>query len=157
MDAIDREILALLQADGRITLTELSKKVQLSLSRCQRRVRDLEAAGIIEGYRAVLNPGAVGLKFEALIFATLDRAANVTAFDAALTEVPEVIEAQRLFGAPDYLLRIVTADQTAFQRLYDEVLILLPGIRGLKSTIVMKQSVPLRPLPLKAPIRGKTG
>ncbi|GAA1891826.1 Lrp/AsnC family transcriptional regulator [Paeniglutamicibacter psychrophenolicus] len=149
MDAIDREILARLQGDGRITLTDLARHVQLSLSRCQRRVRDLEAAGVIQGYRAVVNPGEVGLQFEAIAFATLNRATGVTAFDDALAEVPEIIEAQRLFGVPDYILRIVAADQSAYQRLYDEVLIKLPGLRSLKSTIVMKQSVALRALPLK--------
>ncbi|WP_329139049.1 Lrp/AsnC family transcriptional regulator [Streptomyces sp. NBC_00670] len=147
MDAMDRRILALLQAEGRITLTDLADKVRLSVSRCQRRVRELEAAGVIRGYRAVVDAAAVGFGFEVLVFATLSRPDAVTAFDTALAEVPEVIEAQRLFGEPDYLIRVVTADLSSYQQLYESVLIHLPGVRSLNSTIVMKHAVRPRPLP----------
>ncbi|MFF2650170.1 Lrp/AsnC ligand binding domain-containing protein [Streptomyces sp. NPDC058045] len=68
-------------------------------------------------------------------------------FDAALAGIPEVVEAQRLFGEPDYLIRVVSADLPSYQRLYESVLIHLPGVRGLNSTIVMKQAVHPRPLP----------
>ncbi|ALJ18405.1 Lrp/AsnC family transcriptional regulator [Microbacterium sp. No. 7] len=148
MDAVDRKILAQLQAEGRITLTELATRVRLSVSRCQRRVRDLEASGVIRGYRAVVDPAAAGFGFEVIAFATLARPDVVTEFDAALAAVPEVIEAQRLFGEPDYLLRIVTTDRDAYQRLYDETLTRLPSLRSLNSTIVMKQAVAPRGLPL---------
>ncbi|WP_232627001.1 Lrp/AsnC ligand binding domain-containing protein [Streptomyces alfalfae] len=70
--------------------------------------------------------------------ATLSRPDVVTEFDAALAEVPEIIEAQRLFGEPDYLIRVVSADLESYQRLYESVLIHLPGVRGLNSTIVIK-------------------
>jgi DNA-binding Lrp family transcriptional regulator len=148
MDRIDREILALLQVEGRITFTQLAERVRLSLSSCQRRVRDLEARGTIRGYRAQVDPVAVGLGFEVVAFATLVRADAIAEFDAAITAVPEIIEAQRLFGEPDYMIRIVAADRDAYQRLYDSVLSRLPGIRGLNSTIVMKEVVPSRALPV---------
>ncbi len=147
VDAVDRRILAILQTEGRITLTELAERVRLSVSRCQRRVRDLEAAGTIRGYRAVVDPAAMGLGFEVLAFATLTRPDAVTDFDAAIAALPQVIEAQRLFGTPDYLIRVVSADLSAYQRLYDTVLSRLPGLASLSSTIVMKQAVPPRPLP----------
>lgn len=147
MDVTDRKILALLQAEGRITLTDLAEKVRLSVSRCQRRVRELEAAGVIRGYRAVVDAAAVGFGFEVLVFATLSRPDAVTEFDLALADVPEVIEAQRLFGEPDYLIRVVTADLPSYQQLYESVLIHLPGVRSLNSTIVMKHAVHPRPLP----------
>ena len=147
MDVIDREILALLQTDGRITLTDLADRVRLSVSRCQRRVRELERTGVIRGYQAKVDPAAVGLGFEVLVFATLSRPEMVSDFDAAIAAIPQVIEAQRLFGEPDYLLRIVTASITAYQQLYDQSLVRLPGVQGLRSTILMKQVVPLRPLP----------
>jgi DNA-binding Lrp family transcriptional regulator len=70
-------------------------------------------------------------------------------FDEAIAAIPHVIEAQRLFGEPDYLLRIVTASLAAYQQLYDQSLVRLPGVQGLRSTILMKQVVPLRPLPTK--------
>ncbi|MET8571653.1 Lrp/AsnC family transcriptional regulator [Streptomyces sp. NPDC004783] len=151
MDAMDRKIVALLQAEGRITLTDLAERVRLSVSRCQRRVRDLEAAGVIRGYRAVVDAAAMGYGFEVLAFATLGRPDAITDFDAALADIPEIVEAQRLFGEPDYLIRVVTADLPSYQHLYETVLIHLPGVRSLNSTIVMKQAVRPRPLPARAP------
>lgn len=150
VDAIDRQIVATLQAEGRITLTDLAERVRLSVSRCQRRVRELEAEGVIRGYRAVVDGGALGYGFEVLLFATLSRPDAVTEFDAALAEIPQVIEAQRLFGEPDYLIRVVSADLSSYQQLYESTLIRLPGVRSLNSTIVMKQAVSPRPYPDRA-------
>lgn len=149
MDALDRKILAELQRDGRMTITDLADRVQLSISRCQRRLRDLERSGVIRGYRAVVDAAAVGLSFEVLVFATLRQEDQDTlaAFDEAVAGVPYVMEAQRLFGDPDYLLRVVTADLAAYQRLYEQTLARLPGVQRLNSTIVMKQVVDARPLP----------
>lgn len=151
MDAVDRQIVAILQREGRITLTELADRVRLSVSRCQRRVRELEATGTIQGYRAVVDAAALGYGFEVLLFATLNRPDVVGEFDAALAEIPQVVEAQRLFGEPDYLIRVVSSDLPSYQRLYETVLIKLPGVRGLNSVIVMKQVVGPRPLPERPP------
>ena len=74
----------------------------------------------------------------------------VADFDRAIAAIPQVIEAQRLFGEPDYLLRVVTASPAAYQQLYDQSLVHLPGVQSLRSTILMKQVVPLRPLPTRA-------
>ncbi len=150
MDRIDRKILAELQKDGRLSVTELAERVGLSLSPCHRRVRALEESGVLLGYRAQLDPGALGLNFSAMVFATLregDRRA-VEAFEAALVEIPEVVDAQRLFGEPDYLLHVVAQDLPAFQRLYDESLSTLPNVQRLTSTLVMKRVIQDRPLPL---------
>lgn len=150
MDRIDRKILAELQRDGRLTVTELAERVGLSLSPCHRRVRVLEESGAIQGYRAQLDPGTLGLNFAAVVFATLregDRDA-VAAFEAALIDIPQVIEAQRLFGEPDYLLHVVARDLPAFQKLYDESLSGLPNVQRLTSTLVMKRVIQDRVLPL---------
>jgi DNA-binding Lrp family transcriptional regulator len=149
MDALDRKILAELQQDGRLTVTELAARVQLSVSPCHRRVRDLERSGTIRGYRAVVDPAALGLTFEALVFVTLRWQApdTVDEFEAAVAAVPHVMQAERLFGEPDYLLRVATADLTAFQQLYDQELARLPGVQRLTSTLVMKHIVHERPLP----------
>ncbi|WP_308468908.1 Lrp/AsnC family transcriptional regulator [Rathayibacter soli] len=149
MDAIDREILAQLQVDGRISLTELARRVGLSVSPCHRRLRDLEESGAIRGYRAIVSPEALGLGFEALVFVTMRQEDRDTllAFEAAVAEIPNVLLAQRLFGDPDYILRIVTADLAAYQRLEDEMLSTLPGVQRLNSTLVMKRVVDERPLP----------
>lgn len=149
MDDVDREILAELQRDGRLTVTELAGRVRLSVSPCHRRLRELERSGAISGYRAVVDPAAVGLDFEALVFVSMrqeDRE-TIAEFERALGEVDEVLEAQRLFGEPDYLLRVVAADLAGYQRLYDERLATLPGVQRLTSTLVMKHVVRDRPLP----------
>ena len=149
MDDVDRKILAELQQDGRLTVTELAARVRLSVSPCHRRLRELERGGAISGYRAVVEPAAVGLNFEALVFVSMrqeDRD-TVAEFERALADIPDVLDAQRLFGEPDYLLRVATADLAAFQRLYDERLATLPGVQRLTSTLVMKHVVRDRPLP----------
>ncbi|MGH3377302.1 MAG: Lrp/AsnC family transcriptional regulator [Actinoallomurus sp.] len=149
MDAIDRKILAVLQEDGRLTVTDLASRVGLSVSPCHRRLRELERTKAIRGYRAIIDPGAVGLTFQALVFVTMRQEDRDTllGFEAAVARIPQVVQAQRLFGDPDYLLRVLTADLAAYQRLEDDRLAALPGIQRLTSTLVMKQIVDDRPLP----------
>ena len=149
MDAVDRKILAELQADGRLTVTELAQRVSLSIAPCHRRLRELERSGAIRGYRAVIDPAAIGLGFEVLVQVTMDRedAATIARFESSLADVPEVHHAERLFGDPDYLIRVATADLAAYQVLRDEKLATLPGVQRLSSTIVMKRVVDNRPYP----------
>ncbi|MEV8610817.1 Lrp/AsnC family transcriptional regulator [Amycolatopsis sp. NPDC051373] len=150
MDALDRKILAELQRDGRQTITELAERLQLSLSPCHRRVRALEKSGTIAGYRAHVNAQALGLGFDCLVFVTMRESdgATVAAFEEAVAEVENVVQAQRLFGDPDYLLRVVARDLPAFQQLYDKRLATLPGVQRISSTLVMKNVVEDRPLPM---------
>jgi len=150
MNKSDRNILAELQMDGRLSLTDLAERVGLSLSPCHRRLRALEQSGAISGYRAQLDAEALGLTFEALVFVTMrdgDRD-TVAAFEDAVTGVPNALRVQRLFGDPDYILQVVARDIREFQRLYDEQLSSLPGVQRLSSTLVMKNVVENRPLPL---------
>ncbi|EGH71419.1 AsnC family transcriptional regulator [Pseudomonas syringae pv. aceris str. M302273] len=136
MDRLDRNILAELQKDGRLSLTDLGERVGLSLSPCHRRVRALEESGVIRGYKAQLDTALLGLNFSALVFATL-REGNqqaVAAFEASLIDIPEVVNAQRLFGEPDYLLHVVAWDLPAFQKLYDERLSRLPNGKRMANT-----------------------
>jgi len=150
VDRIDRKILAELHADGRLSLTELAERVGLSLSPCHRRVRALEESGVILGYRALLAPKELGLSFSAIVFVTLREVTRqaIADFEAALPKIPQIIEAQRLFGDPDYLLQVITKDLPAFQRLYDEHLTSLPNVQRLVSTLVMKNVINDRVLPL---------
>jgi DNA-binding Lrp family transcriptional regulator len=149
MDAVNKKILALLQEDGRLTVTELADQVGLSISPCHRRVRELERSGAIRGYRAVVDAEAVGLGFEAIVFITMRQEDRETlmGFEQGLAAIPEVLQAERLFGDPDYLVRIVTSDLAAYQRLQDEKLCVLPGVQRMSSTLVMKRIVHDRPLP----------
>jgi DNA-binding Lrp family transcriptional regulator len=150
VDGIDRKILALLQENGRLTVTELATRVGLSVSPCHRRLRDLERSGAIRGYRAVVDGDAIGLAFQALVLVTMRQEDRDTllSFEEAVARIPNVLQAQRLFGDPDYLLRIITADLAAYQRLVDDTLAALPGIQRLNSTLVMKHVVDDRPLPI---------
>ncbi|WP_165464902.1 Lrp/AsnC family transcriptional regulator [Enterobacter cloacae] len=148
MDRTDKKIIAELQADGRLSLTELAEKVGLSLSPCHRRVKSLEESGIISGYRAQVDTGKLGLSFSVIVFVSLEKADRkaVSSFEEAVVEVPEVITAQRLFGNPDYMLHVLTRDMESFQRLYDLNLSALPGVQRLTSTLVMKTVVHNRPV-----------
>ena len=150
MDRIDRKILAQLQADGRLSVTELAERVGLSLSPCHRQVRALEDSGVILGYRALLAPSELGLNFSAMVFVTLREVTRqaITDFETAVIETSQIVDAQRLFGDPDYLLHVVAADLPAFQQLYDERLTSLPNVQRLTSTLVMKRVIQDRMLPL---------
>ncbi len=150
MDAMDREILALLQQQGRLTVTELADRVRLSISPCHRRLRALEASGTITGYRAQLDAKAVGLGFESLVFVTMRQSDSATLeqFEVGVAKVRNIVQAQRLFGDPDYMLRVVAKDLEDFQRLYDAELANLHGVQRLMSTLVMKTVVDTRPLPI---------
>jgi DNA-binding Lrp family transcriptional regulator len=111
--------------------------VQLTPGSCHRRLRELER-GVITGYRAVVDPAAVGLGFEALVQITLERddAGTVASFEAAMVELPQVRHAERLSGDPDCLLRIVARDLDSYATLRDQKLATLPGVHRLTSTIV---------------------
>lgn len=115
-------------------------------------MRELERVGAIAGYRAVVDPASVGLGFEVLVSVTMDRedASTINAFEAALAAVPEIVHAERLFGDPDYLLRVVTADLPSYAALRDQTLATLPGMQRLTSTIVMKRIVDNRALPVRS-------
>lgn len=150
MDAIDRAILRVLQEDGRISNQDLADRVGLSPSPCLRRVRALERSGVITGYRAVVDPRAVGRGFEVFVSANLVRAeaAAIAAFERAVLALDEVVEVRRMIGSPDYLLRVVVADLDAYERLYTASLAALPGVERVSTQIAMKV-VEQRPTPVR--------
>jgi DNA-binding Lrp family transcriptional regulator len=143
VDRIDRKIIAHLEADGRLSVTELAQRIGLTVAPCHRRLRELERTGVIRGYRAIVDPVALGRGFEVLVAVTMERedAATIAAFETGLALVSEVRHAERLFGDPDYLIRVATEDIGSYQRLRDTKLATLPGIQRLTSTIVMKRVV----------------
>ena len=150
LDRLDKKILTLMQKDARISNLDLAEQVGLSPSPCSRRIKALEESGTITGYKARLDPRHLGFNFSAIVFVTLregDRKA-VEAFENSVVQIPEVIQAQRLFGDPDYFLYVVTHDLIAFQKLYDEQLSSLPSVLRLTSTLVMKDVVQDRIFPL---------
>lgn len=119
---------------------ELADAVGLSPSPCLRRVRNLEAAGVITGYAAILDRDAVGCSYEPIVWVTLTTVtrASMLAFEDAVAAVPQIVEVARMMGQPDYLLRIVATDADAFEALYIDVLANLPHVEKLTSQLAMK-------------------
>ena len=141
LDGIDREILFQLQRDGRLSNVELARRVGLTPPPCLRRVKRLEEAGVITGYRAVVDPAAVGRGLE--VFVDVDINANdlktVQAFETTTAGYDEVVELRRMFGHPDYFLRIAVAGHAAYEAFLTGKLIGLPGVLHVTSHITMKK------------------
>ena len=140
MDEIDRNILRYLQENGRMSNLELARAIGLSPTPTLRRVRALERSGAIRGYRAIIDPAAVQRSFQVLVWVDLVQGTReiIEAFERALLEIPDVVEAQRLFGEPDYLLRVAVRDSDEYERLYTNRLAALPGVSKARSQIGMK-------------------
>ena len=140
MDSVDRAILSHLQEDGRLSNVELAERVQLSASATLRRVRNLETSGAISGYHAVIDPSAVGRGYQVTVHTTLmlRNRETIQAFEAALLELDEVIECQRMFGDPDYLVRVAVADAEAYERFLINTFADLPGLARMTSQFTMK-------------------
>ena len=138
-DQITRKILQVLSSEGRISNLELADRVGLSPSACLRRVQDLEKRGAFSGYRAVLNPAAMGVGFIAYVtvgLGTHTKAAQ-EAFERAIARAPEVRECHNITGAIEYLLRIEAADLAAYKHFHTEVLGTLPQVQALTTYVVM--------------------
>jgi DNA-binding Lrp family transcriptional regulator len=140
MDAIDRAILRQLEDDGRLANVDLAERVRLSPSSCLRRVRALERDGAIRGYHADIDPLAVGRGFEVTVHVelTLKDRATVEAFEAGIAAFDEVVECRRMFGLPDYIVRVAVADQAAYEAFYMNRLGELPGLARVNSQFTMK-------------------
>jgi DNA-binding Lrp family transcriptional regulator len=144
MDRLDRAILRRLQDDGRLSNVELAQQVSLSPSPCLRRVRRLEESGAIRGYHADIDPAAVDRGFEVVVHAELmlkDRA-TVEAFEDRIARFDEVVECRRMFGIPDYLIRVAVADPAAYETFYMTKLAELPGLARVNSQFTMKTIKP---------------
>lgn len=129
-----------LRADARLTDTELADRVGLTPAPCLRRVRRLEQDGVITGYHARLDPTRTGRAFEVIVNVDLvvkDRAA-VAGFEEVVAGCPEVVEFRRMFGLPDYFLRVATADLESFERFVTDRLEDAPGIGRVDSHLSMK-------------------
>ncbi|WP_100466131.1 Lrp/AsnC family transcriptional regulator [Mycobacteroides abscessus] len=140
MDKLDRAIIDQLQDHGRLTNQELADRVGLTPAPCLRRVRRLEAAGVITGYTALVNPAALGRDFEVIIYADLvaKDLATVASFEERLVAMDEVAELRRMFGIPDYFIRVQTADLAAYEQWLSVKLMGDPAIARVDSRLTMK-------------------
>lgn len=140
LDKTDLRILRELQRQGRIPIVELAERVALSPTACQRRVRQLEDGGVIAGYRAVLNQAALGLGIEAFIQVNIERQSkDVTErFEDAVKKLAEIRACYVMTGDLDFLLHVHVADLKAFSEFAMRTLIALPGVKAVRSSIVLE-------------------
>ncbi|ALX15818.1 AsnC family transcriptional regulator [Burkholderia cepacia JBK9] len=141
MDDLDWKILALLQANGRISYTELARQVHLSVPAVTERVKRLEASGVVEGYTARINPAAAGYPVSALIGITVPQPAKAK-FLKLLESIPEVVECRHVTGADSYVMRFVATSMTHLEQLIERI-----NLYGeTRTSIVMSTPVPVRGL-----------
>jgi DNA-binding Lrp family transcriptional regulator len=151
MDKYDRQILDLLQRDGRITNVELAEKINLSESATLRRVRALEDEGYIDRYAALVNQAAVGLSNNVFVHIVLHREeqSELDAFEKAVRNIPEVMECYLMTGDFDYLLRVVVTDMADYERVHKEGLTRLPGVSRVNSSFAIRTVKKRTELPLR--------
>ncbi|HMN85847.1 MAG TPA: Lrp/AsnC family transcriptional regulator [Bauldia sp.] len=150
LDRFDLRLLSKLAGAGRVTITDLASVIGLSPSACTRRLQALEAAGVVAGYRAMIDGAAVGLGITAFVEITLDRQNDdsLRAFEAALADCPNVLSCHLMSGTSDYLIRIAARDLADFERLHANVLGHLPGVARIESKFALRQAIdrPLAPI-----------
>lgn len=158
LDSLDRRILRHLQQNARLSVAELAQKVGLSASPVWRRVRALEAAGVITGYQALVDPAAVGLNVSVFVHVSLEKQIEsaLEAFEAAVRRRPEVMECYLMTGDADYLLRVVVPDLAAFERFLMDHLTRIRGIASIKSSFALRPVKHGSELPLPDAIEPAT-
>jgi Lrp/AsnC family leucine-responsive transcriptional regulator len=153
LDHFDRRILEVLQQDGRISNQDLADRISLSPSPCLRRVRALEEAGIITGYRALVDAKALGLTLMALIHISMDQHTpeRFDHFEGAVAKIPEVLECLLITGQDaDYQLKVIVEDMDHYQDLLLKRITRIKGVTGVHSSFVLRRVVDKTALPLAA-------
>ena len=140
LDEIDRKILAELQSNGRISVVELSNRVNLTKTPCAERLRRLERNGIIEGYRAQLNPKALDASYISFVQISLEQTTTemFEKFYEAVNRIPEIQSCHMVAGGFDYLLKIRTRDVTHYRAILGEHIATLPGVQQTHTYVVME-------------------
>lgn len=140
LDSYDEAILRILAADGRIAATELARRIGLSKSPTQARLKRLEESGVIAGYRAMLDPIAMGLAHVAFVEVRLSdtREAALQAFNRAVRAIPEVEQCHMIASRFDYLLKVRTADIADYRRVLAERISALPHVAATSTYVAME-------------------
>ena len=148
-DAIDRKILDHLQSNGRMTNQELSDAIGLSPSPCLRRVRQLEANGVIAGYVALVDPEVVGLSVTAFVRVRLDQQddRHLAAFESAVADFPEVMECYLMTGEADYQLRVLVGSLGAFEDFLRHRLTRVKGVANVTTSFALRPVIYKTALP----------
>jgi len=149
MDSIDRKIVAALQRNGRLKISELSDRVGLSPTPCARRVANLEESGVICGYSARVDQAKLGLPVTIFVAVELERQSTeaLTAFENAVRQFDQVMECYLMTGTRDILLRVVAEDLPDFDRFLEDRLMRVPGIRNTRSSFTLRTMIRRDALP----------
>jgi len=141
LDPFERSILRALQQDGRLSVNDLADRIGLSASPTWRRVRALEARGVIRRYVALLDPQAAGVPQCVFVQVTLVKhdLAAISAFEAAVVDRPEVLECFAMTGDADYLLRVMVPDAAAFERFLQDAVFTRPVVQHVRSNFALRQ------------------
>jgi Lrp/AsnC family leucine-responsive transcriptional regulator len=140
VDAIDKKILRALSRQGRLTNAELAEEVGLSASPCWTRVKRLEAAGVIRGYAALLDQGALGLPDTVFIEVMMERhdEEHLRRFEAAVKDIPEILECHLVTGEYDYVIKAAVGGTVGYERLLRDKLYRLPGVRHTRTSFALR-------------------
>ncbi len=151
LDRQDIKILEALQHNGRLSNVELSERVHLSASQCQRRRQKLEEAGVVRNYIAQLDPEKIGLGVMALVSVSLDKHSDkiAEAFRLSIIEYPEVLECWGVAGDADYILKVIAPDLKAFADVTLHRLLNLPMVSNVKSNLLLQTLKSTTQLPLR--------
>ena len=143
LDATDQQIIALLQSDGRMPHAAIAERIHLSASACLRRVRRLEATGVISGYHAAIDRERVGLGTTIFVEISLDsqHEDHLDEFEAAVAAVPEVIGCHLMAGDFDYLVHVVAADVSDYERIHRTQMARLPHVANVRSSFALRSVV----------------
>lgn len=150
LDRYDRQLLEVLQKDGRISNQDLADKIGLSPSACLRRLRTLEESGLIVGYRALLDAKVLGLTLMALVHISMDRHTpeRFANFEKKVADLPEVLECLLITGQDaDYQLKVIVRDMDAYQELLLNKITRIEGVTGVHSSFVLRNVVNKTSLP----------
>jgi DNA-binding Lrp family transcriptional regulator len=150
LDRVDRTLLRLLQRDASVSNVALAAKVHLSPAACLRRVERLKSMGLVRRIVALLNPAPLGLGMLVVIGVVLDRSTpqSFTDFEKAVQKVPGCLECVVVTGEFDYFVTIRTQDNESFNRLHAAELLYLPGVRQIRTFVVLKQVLSTTELPI---------
>jgi Lrp/AsnC family transcriptional regulator, leucine-responsive regulatory protein len=150
VDLVDRQMLNILQRDGRISNAALAEQLHLSPSPCLRRLRALEREGLITGYRAELDRERLGLGLTLFVELKVEGHSerNAAAISEALATTPEVISAHIVSGSADFLLEVVVTDLRDYERLLFDTLLNLPNVSDVRSNFALRAIKTAGPLPL---------
>ena len=151
MDRNDVLILEALQKDSSRSIAELAELAGVSASACHRRIKALEAAGIVTGYAAQIDPHKLGLKLQAFVEITLTSQSReaMDRFEAAVQDMADILDCHLMSGSADYLLRVAAHDLEQYDRIHRDCLARLPGVSAMRSAFAIRRIKRWRGYPVR--------